>query len=128
MVFIERLYNDWDDEEITKLWVDQSTVDCCKSIDYTNYKSTILHCDNIDKNSDNYNNINKNCDNKNCDNMDNYNNINKNSDNYNNINKNSDNKNNKNNDNKKLNCINNNDKFDNNGHAVRRNENSCSTS
>lgn len=30
MAYIERLYGDWDDDDIIKSWVDQSTIDCCK--------------------------------------------------------------------------------------------------
>jgi len=30
MVYIERLYGDWNDDDIIKSWVDQSTIDCCK--------------------------------------------------------------------------------------------------
>jgi hypothetical protein len=30
MVYIERLYGDWNDDDIVKSWVDQSTIDCCK--------------------------------------------------------------------------------------------------
>lgn len=30
MVYIERLYGDWNDDDIIKSWVNQSTIDCCK--------------------------------------------------------------------------------------------------
>jgi hypothetical protein len=30
MVYVERLYGDWDDDGIIKSWIDQKTIDCCK--------------------------------------------------------------------------------------------------
>ena len=48
MVYIERLYGDWNDDDIINSWVDQCTIDCCKlnSQDKTT-NQTIIYTTNI---------------------------------------------------------------------------------
>jgi hypothetical protein len=49
MVYIERLYGDWNDDDIIKSWLDQSTIDCCKldSHDIKNISTTNISRANI---------------------------------------------------------------------------------
>jgi hypothetical protein len=121
MVFIERLYGDWNDEDITKSWTTQSTIDCCKIVSHdiqspkcnnliNKYKSTLINNNRcIINNNSNIINNNR-CIINNNSNIINNNRciINNNSNIINN---------------KKLNCeINNNESYI-NGYYFRRNEN-----